>query len=286
MEFEDFYDFVIVVGTVTILEVIVFFGISLYLEFEEAVSLGDVEDDNILCIVAVFTGADLDLLEVAEVVVLGAAGEGDTGIEEVDEFCGAGEVVLGDGLPASAFRCVGYDYGCQVVFFLKSDEFHHKTACGGSFFGVVADECDVVYDEEFGALFGGFFDGVEDFLFEVGSDYEFGVDFGTGEVGWEDVDFSCCGVAVAHLKLLGGQFEIDVKDFLGPGYIFCNLNGEDRFAHIAGCKDNCVLELDDEVVEVHLWVRGVEAFFYPGVGGLDGKESYSFRSFLRFGYLG
>ena len=178
-------------------------GVALDLETEAAVGLGDVEDDDVVGVVLVFAGADFDLLEVAEAVVFGAAGEGYAGVEEVDELGAAGEVVLGDGFPAAPLGGVGDDDGGEVVEFFEADEFHHKTAGGGAFFGVVADEGDVVDDEEAGALAGGFFDGGENFLLEVGPDDEFGGNLGAGEVGGEDVAVAGGGVGVAHLELFG-----------------------------------------------------------------------------------
>ena len=65
---------------------VVFAGIALDFELQEAVGFGYVKDDDVLCIVLVFSGADFDLFEVTEVGVLGTAGQGYSGIEEVDEL--------------------------------------------------------------------------------------------------------------------------------------------------------------------------------------------------------
>ena len=274
LETEDFDDLVIVVGCgVAGAEVVIFIGIALNLEAEAAVGLGDVEDDDVVGVVAVFAGADLDLLEVAESVVFGAACEGYAGVEEVDELGAAGKVVLGDGFPAPALGCVGYDDGGEGVEFLEADEFHHKAAGGGAFLGVVADEGDVVDDEEACTLAGGLFDGGEDFLFEVGSDYEFGGDLGAGEVGREDVAVAGGGVGVAQLELFGGEFEVHVEYLFAPGDIFGYLDGEDGFADVAGGEDDGVLVLDDEIVEVGLGVGCEEGFLYPVVGCLDGEQA-------------
>ena len=261
-------------------------GVALDLEAKAAVGLGDVEDDDVVGVVLVFAGADFDLLEVAEAVVFGAAGEGYAGVEEVDELGAAGEVVLGDGFPAAPLGGVGDDDGGEVVEFFEADEFHHKAAGGGAFFGVVADEGDVVDDEEAGALAGGFFDGGEDFLLEVGSDDEFGGNLGAGEVGGEDVAVAGGGVGVAHLELFGGEFEVNVEDFFLAGDVLGYLDGEDGFADVAGGEDDGVLVLDDEVVEVHLGVGCEEGFFYPVVGGFDGEETDvtgGFAGFVGFG---
>ncbi len=287
LELEDFDDLVVVVGcAVATSEVVGFVGIALNLEAEAAVGLGNVEDDNVVGVVPVFACADFDLLEVAEAVVFGAACEGYAGVEEVDELGAAGEVVLGDGFPATALGRVGYDYGGEGVEFLEADEFHHKAAGGGAFLGVVADEGDVVDDEEACALSGGFFDGGEDFLLEVGPDYEFGGDLGAGEVGREDVTVAGGGVGVAHLELLGGKFEVHVHYLLAPGDVLGYLDGEDGLAYIAGGEDDGVLVLDDEVVEVGLGVGREEGFFYPVVGGLDGEQTYVSGGFARLAGFG
>ena len=261
-------------------------GIALNLEAETAVGLGYVEDDDVVGVVPVFACADFDLLEIAESVVFGAACEGYAGVEEVDELGAAGEVVLGDGFPATALGRVGYDYGGEGVEFLEADEFHHKAAGGGAFLGVVTDEGDVVDDEEAGALPGGFFDGGEDFLLEVGPDYEFGGDLGSGEVDWEDVAVAGGGVGVAHLELLGGEFEVHVHYLLAPGDVLGYLDGEDGFADVAGGEDDGVLVLNDEVVEVSLGVGREKGFFYPVVGGLDGEQAYVSGGFARLAGFG
>ena len=283
LELEDFDNLIIVVGTFTVLEVVVLFGIALEFELQEAAAFGYIIDDDILGIVAVFSGADLDLLEVAEVVVLSAAGESNAGIEEVDELGGARKVVLGDGLPSATFGRVGDDDGREAVFLLEPDEFHHKAAGGGAFLGVVADEGNVVNHEELGSLLGGFLNGVEDFLLEVGPDYEFGVNLGTAEVGGEDVDFSGIHIAVTHLELLCGQFEVHVHNLLGPCYVLGNLDGQNGFADIAGGEDYGVLVLNYQVVEVHLGIGCLDGVLDPGIRGFDGEEAYALGG--AFGFL-
>ena len=69
---------------------------------EEAVSGVYLADDDVVGVVAVLSGADLQLLDVAQACVLGALADGEDAVEEVVEFLGAGEVgsccALGCGL--------------------------------------------------------------------------------------------------------------------------------------------------------------------------------------------
>lgn len=237
---------------------VVFFVVSLKFKAKEAGFFGDVVDDDVFCIVLVFSCADFDLLEVAEVVITGTTSKGYSCVEKVDEFGRSCEVVLGDWLVASSLGCVSYDDGCQVVFLLEAYEFHHEVSCSGSFFSVVADKGDVVHDEEFGSCFGCFFYRVEDFLFEVGAHDEFRVDFGSVEVLREDVNFACGCVGVSHLELLAGEFKVEVEDFLCSGDVLCYLDGEDGFADIAGGENDGILVLDYESMEEGLWVGCLE----------------------------
>lgn len=166
----------------------------------------DIVDEHVLGVVEVFASTDLDLLDVAEVGVFCAASDGNTGIEEVDELGAAGKVVLRNRLISTAFRRVGNDDDGEVVLLLQADDFHHECSCGGSFFGVVAGECDVVQDEEAGAFLGGLLDGVEDGFLQVFAKNEFGIDFGPLKVVGEHVDLVGFGIGVTHLELLVGEF--------------------------------------------------------------------------------
>ena len=282
LELEDFDNLVVVVGAFTVLEVVVLFGVALEFELQEAAAFGHIIDDDILGIVAVFSGADLDLLEVAEVVVLRAAGKSYAGIEEVYELGGACKVILGNRLPSATLGRVGDDDGREAVFLLEPDEFHHKAAGGGAFLGVVADEGNVVNHEELGSLLGGFLNGVEDFLLEVGPDYEFGVNLGTAEVCGEDVDFSGVHIAVTHLELFCGEFKVHVHNLLGPCYVLGYLDSQNGFADIAGGEDYGVLVLDNQVVEVHLGIRCLDGVLNPSIRGFDGEEAYAFWGALGF----
>ena len=76
---------------------------------EEAVSGVYLADYDVVGVVAVLSGADLQLLDVAQAGVLGALADGEDAVEEVVEFLGAGEVGLGDGVAHVALWGVGYD---------------------------------------------------------------------------------------------------------------------------------------------------------------------------------
>lgn len=83
-------------------------------EFEEfevdvAVGLFDFVEEDVGGIVAVFSGSDFELFDIAEAVVFGGLADGKYGVEEVVEFFAAGEVVLGDGAGEGAFWGVGND---------------------------------------------------------------------------------------------------------------------------------------------------------------------------------
>lgn len=245
----------------------VFFpGVVLEDELEEAVDLGHVEDHDVLGVVLVLAGADFDLLDVAEVVILGAASHGDTGVEEGDEFGAACQVVLGDGLVAADLRCVGDDDGGEAVLLLQADDLHHEFGGRGAFLGVVAGEGQVVEEDVLGAFEGGHLDGEQDLFFEVGSHDELRVDLGAHEVLRELVDGARVGVGVAHLELLVGQLQVDVEDLFFPGDALGYLDGQDGLASIALGKEDGVLVLDDEVVEPGLGVGPGYGVVDPGVG--------------------
>lgn len=112
-------------------------------EFEEfevdvAVGLFDFVEEDVGGIVAVFSGSDFELFDIAEVVVFGGLADGKYGVEEVVEFFAAGEVVLGDGACEAAFGCVGYDEERPAVAFFEVHQFHHKESCVDAFVAAVA----------------------------------------------------------------------------------------------------------------------------------------------------
>ena len=72
-------------------------GVLLEFEVGESVGLLNLVDDDVVGVVAEGTGADLELLDVAQALVFGRFADGEDAVKEVVEFLGASEVVLGDG---------------------------------------------------------------------------------------------------------------------------------------------------------------------------------------------
>ena len=131
-------------------EVLLFGGVAYGLEVEEAVSGVYLADYDVVGVVAVLSGADLQLLDVAQACVLGALADGEDAVEEVVEFLGAGEVVLGDGVAHVALWGVGYDEEGPAVFLFQRHELHHEEAGYVAFFGCVAEVGEVVDDDDAG----------------------------------------------------------------------------------------------------------------------------------------
>ena len=220
------------------LEVLGFAGVAYGLEVEEAVTWVYLADDYVIGVVAVFSGADLELLDVPETGVLGALADGEDTVEEVVELFGAGEVVLGDGVAHVALGGVGYDEQGPAVFLFEGHEFHHEEAGYVAFFGGVAEIGEVVYDDDTGfyGLCGGFDVGEEGVLVVVGTD---GVrDYlGSEESFGEDVAGAGGRVVVAELELFVGELAVYVEDFLVAGYLVGHLDGEDGLAEVAVCEE-------------------------------------------------
>ena len=118
LEPEDVFDFTYFFTGFSFVEVVVLLVVALKFKAKEAGVFGDVVDDDVFCIVLVFSCADFDLLEVAEVVITGTTSKGYSCVEKVDEFSRSCEVVLGNRLVAPSLGSVGYDDGCEVVFLL------------------------------------------------------------------------------------------------------------------------------------------------------------------------
>lgn len=285
LEFEDvldLFEFEILGGR---LEVFPIPAVLADFEFEESVDFVDIVDEHVLGVVEVFASTDLDLLDVAEVGVFCAASDGNTGVEEVDELGAAGKVVLRNRLISTAFRRVGNDDDGEVVLLLQADDFHHECSCGGSFFGVVAGECDVVQDEEAGAFLGGLLDGVEDGFLQVFAKNKFGIDFGPLKVVGEHVDLVGFGIGVTHLELLVGEFQVDEEQRLFPGEVFGNLGDVDGFSYAGGCEDDGAFVLDDEAVEEGAGIWALARVLDPVVGLLDREDATFLGSTLGFLYL-
>ena len=94
-------------------------GVTDEFKVEEAITGIYLVDYDVVRVIAVFPGADLNLLDIAQTVVLGALADGEDAVEEVVEFLGAGEVVLGDGVAHVPFRGVGNNQQGPAVFLFQ-----------------------------------------------------------------------------------------------------------------------------------------------------------------------
>ena len=91
-------------------EVFFLAGVTDEFKVEEAITGIYLVDYDVVGVIAVFSGADL---------VLGALADGEDAVEEVVEFLGAGEVVLGDGVAHVPFRGVGNNQQGPAVFLFQ-----------------------------------------------------------------------------------------------------------------------------------------------------------------------
>ena len=81
----------------SLLEVFCFCGEFFEFEAEEVSHFFDFIDYDVGGVVFEGSCSDFDLFDVAEAFVFGALADGEYAVEEVVEFLGSGEVVLGDG---------------------------------------------------------------------------------------------------------------------------------------------------------------------------------------------
>ena len=116
-------------------EMLFFGGEFFEFEVDEAVGLFDFIDYDVGGVVAEFSGSDFELLYVSEAAVFGGFAYGEDAVEEVVEFLGSGEVVLGDGACEVSFRGVGDDEQTPSVLFLEVHQFHHEESGIYSFVG-------------------------------------------------------------------------------------------------------------------------------------------------------
>lgn len=160
-------------------EVLTLGGVLLEFEVGESVGLLDLVDDDVVGVVAEGTGADLELLDVAQALVFGRFADGEDAVEEVVEFLGTSEVVLGNGAGEGALGRVGDDEDGPAVLLLELHQFHHKEAGIYAFVAAVAEVGEVV-DDDYGAVelecCG--FDVLEDAVFVVFQVQVHVVDFG------------------------------------------------------------------------------------------------------------
>lgn len=181
--------------------------LDIILEHERGVALNLLQaiEDDIVRVVLEGSGADFDLLDVAEEVVLGGTADGNAGIEEVHQFGAAGKVVLGHRGAGFPFGRVADDDEGQMVLALEGRDLLHEGAGGFSFLGVVQEEGDVVHEDVADAfLFSSCGHAVKDGLLQAGVHDVVRAEFGPEEVLGEAVDDAGFFLDVAHLELLGG----------------------------------------------------------------------------------
>lgn len=87
-------------------------------EVDEGVVVDYLAGDDVLRAVFKLAVADLDLLDVAEVLVFGGLADGEDAVEEIEQAGAAGQVVSRDGAAESALGRVGDDQEVPVVLYL------------------------------------------------------------------------------------------------------------------------------------------------------------------------
>ena len=259
-------------------EVVGFFDVVLEDELGVALDLLQAVEDDVVRVVLEGSGADFDLLDVAEEVVFGGAADGDAGVEEVHQFGAAGQVVLGHWGAGLAFGRVADDDESEAVLALEGEDLLHESSGGFTFLGVIEEEGDIVHEDVADAFFfcgGGH--AVQDGLLQAGVHDVVGAEFGPVEVVGKAVDDAGVFLDVTHLELFGGQLAVDVENFFFASDIFGQLRAEDGFAGVGGGDDHGAFVLDNEAVEVRLGIGCGEAVVHPVVGGLDGHDAYLVR---------
>ena len=246
------------------------------LEFEVDVAVGliDFVDDDVVGVVAEFTGSHLQLLYISQACILGGFADGEHGVEEVVELLGAGEVVLGDGAGEAALGRMGDDQERPAILLLEIHQLHHKDAGVHTFVGAVAEVCEVVDDGDLAPEFlHGFDDVCEDLLFVVLDVKGHRVDLGAVQAFREGVQLAGDIVGVAHLELLVGELAVHEKDILRQGNLLGHLDSVDGFAQVGVGE-----EAADLAFVPQLAVEGVGIGAFAGVGegavgGLDGEHT-------------
>lgn len=257
------------------------------LEVDVAVGLFDFVEEDIGGVVAVFSGSDFKLFDIAEAVVFCGLADGEDGVEEVVEFFAAGEVVLCDGAGEGAFGGVGYDEQGPAVAFLEVHQFHHKESGIDAFVAAVAEVGEVVDDDD-GAVFlqGGGFDVLDDFFFVVFDIEGDGVDFRAVEIVGKDVASACFLVGVAHLELFVGEFAVYEEYGAVHCDFVCHLDGVDGFAEVGVGEEAADFAFVPEFVIEFAGVGAEGCVGYGLVGCLDSEHSDAFDAGEVFDFFG
>ena len=232
-ELDDVLDAVQGLGLFLLAEVLTLGGVLLEFEVGEAVGFLDLVDDDVVGVVTEGSGADLELFDVAQALVFGRFADGEDAVEEIVEFLGAGEVVLGDGAGEGALGRVGDNQDRPAVLLLELHQFHHEEAGIYAFVAAVAEVGEVVDDDD-GAVelecCG--FDVLEDAVFVVFEVQVHVVDLGPVHPFRELVEEAGDFVSVAELELLFGELAVEVEDAVVAGDDFGDLDGVEGLAQV------------------------------------------------------
>lgn len=244
-----------------------------------AVGLDDFVDQDIVAVVAEFTGSHFQLLYISQACVLGALADGEHGVKEVVEFLGTGQVVLGDGAGEASLGRMGDDQERPAVLLLEVHQFHHKDAGIHTLVGAVAQVGQVVDDGDLAMEFVHcLLDVCEDFFFVVLDIQRHRVDLCAEQAVRERVKPLGVGIGVAHLELLVTEFAVHEEDVLGDGDLFGHLDGIDGFAQVGVGEEAADLAFVPEFVVERVGIRPLAGVGEGAVGGLDGEHSDVVRS--------
>lgn len=253
----------------------VFGGEFLEREVDIAVGLFDFIDYDIVGVVTVFACPDFKLFDVAEPVVFGGFAYGEHAVEEIVEFLGACEVVLGDWTGEGAFGRMGYYQERPAVAFLEVHQFHHKESGVDAFVAAVAEVGEVVDYRHFASECQHcVFDVLEDFFFVVLYIEGHRVDLGSVEGFRECVERVRGGVRVSHLELFVGELAVNKQNFLDDGDFFGHLDGVDGFADVGVGEEAADFAFVPEFVIQGLRVGAAVCVEQGAVRGLDREHSY------------
>lgn len=273
---DNFLDVFHLGGGIVFLEVFVLLSEVHEVKVGVAISLDEAVDKNVVGAVEFGTGANLHLLDVANLGVFDGLADGDAGIKEADELGGTGQVVLGDGLPAVTLGRVGDDDESEAVGAAKFDEAHHEFAGGKAFLCVFAQEGEIVHEEEADAGFGRLLDTLEDGFFDVAIYDELGRELEAAEVGGEEVPGSGVGIHVAVTQVHFRELAVNVIHFFAgvAGDFLGALDAEDGFADVGRGEDDGVLAFDDEPATMSPWLGASERFIDPTIHGSALEDAY------------
>lgn len=219
------------------------------------------------------------MLYISQTRVLGALANGEHGVEEVVEFLGTGQVVLGDGAGETSLGRMGDDQERPAVLLLEVHQFHHKDAGIHAFVGRVAQVGQVVYDGDLALEFVlCLLDVREDFFFVVLDIERHRVDLCAEQSVRKWVKQAGVGVGVAHLELLVGEFAVHKEDILRYGDFFGHLDGIDGFAQVGVGEEAADFAFVPEFVVERVGIRPLAGVGEGAIGGLDGEHSDIVRS--------